>query len=95
MLCGTAWFIYQDFKTDYDKCEQDRLDATKSQTAVLQAQSDSIFTLNLLAKDELQRRKPQLKLEPFKPDRVADDLDKIEADLDEIAFQLKMKSLSN
>jgi len=91
ILCGTAWFIYQDFKVDYDKCEQDRLTAIKSQTEVLQDQNGSLLTLRLLANDELQRRKSQatfesLRREPLKPDsatddRVADGLDKIATEL--------------
>jgi hypothetical protein len=86
MLCGTACFIYQDFKAEFDKCEQEKLDAIKSETAAVQAQSDSFATLSLLANDELQRRKSQGKIQPFKNDRVADDLDEIVAEL-EIANQ--------
>jgi len=103
MLCGTAWFIFQDFKADFDKREQDRLDAIQAQTTALQTCFSPIIWL---ANDEIQRRKAPVKIDPFKPDRAADELakiatelkianddelEKIKTDLDTIAFQLRTK----
>jgi hypothetical protein len=64
MICGTGWFIYQDFKPDFDKYQQmqskayqDELDALQSQNETFKDQASAIiyFESKQMAEDEQKK----------------------------------------